>query len=317
MSPLVSICVVTYNSARYVLETLESAKVQMYDNIELVISDDCSSDDTIDICKKWIDKNYTRFKRVKLITSDINTGISANCNRAFRASIGEWIKLIAGDDILLKNCVYENVIFVQKNNIADIVISKNISFNEVKEWCSKYSGKEYFSLKWRDRFLKIIQENFISAPTSFIRKSCYLELGGFEETIPYIEDWPFWVKAIFEKKEIKFLDKYTVKYRLSDTSISQREDSIYSDIFKDNLLLANTFVDDYAHRFSVLLSTYRNYRYLLTKRQGISRLFIVFILLFNPYTYYYKCINIKLILYRIFSTFSFNQKLNTGIRMDS
>src|SRR5450759_2313112 len=98
--PLVSIIVVTYNSSKYVLETLESAKAQTYQNIELVVSDDCSTDDTVEICRKWIEENNDRFVRTTLVTSPENKGIPANCNRGIKASKGEWIKLIAGDDLL-------------------------------------------------------------------------------------------------------------------------------------------------------------------------------------------------------------------------
>jgi alpha-1,3-rhamnosyltransferase len=66
--PLVSIVVITYNSSDYVLETLESAKDQTYKNIELIISDDCSTDNTVEICKNWLEENKERFKHTELIT---------------------------------------------------------------------------------------------------------------------------------------------------------------------------------------------------------------------------------------------------------
>jgi alpha-1,3-rhamnosyltransferase len=67
-NPLVSIVVITYNSSSYVIETLESIKAQTYQNIELIVSDDCSKDKTVDVCKKWIEKNKQRFVRTELIT---------------------------------------------------------------------------------------------------------------------------------------------------------------------------------------------------------------------------------------------------------
>ena len=51
---LVSISVITYNSSKYILDTLDSVKAQTYPNLELVISDDCSTDNTIDLCKDWV-----------------------------------------------------------------------------------------------------------------------------------------------------------------------------------------------------------------------------------------------------------------------
>ena len=74
-NPLFSIIIVTYNSSPYVLETLESARAQTYQNIELIITDDCSIDNTVNICREWIDKNKERFVRTELITVEQNTGI--------------------------------------------------------------------------------------------------------------------------------------------------------------------------------------------------------------------------------------------------
>lgn len=79
--PLVSVVVVIYNSSQTVIETLESIKAQTYKNIELVISDDDSKDTSVEICKKWVEKNKNRFVRTKIITHTPNTGTSANMNR--------------------------------------------------------------------------------------------------------------------------------------------------------------------------------------------------------------------------------------------
>lgn len=122
-SVLVSIIVITYNSSNYVLETLESVKQQTYENLEIIISDDCSSDNTVEICRKWLESNADRFARSELITVKKNTGIPANLNRAYKACRGEWIKGVAGDDVLLKTCVEENLQHVLKENDIDILFS--------------------------------------------------------------------------------------------------------------------------------------------------------------------------------------------------
>jgi alpha-1,3-rhamnosyltransferase len=97
--PLVSIIVITYNSGRYVLETLNSIWYQTYEDMELVVSDDFSTDDTLVLCKKWIAAHKTRFTSCKIIESDENNGITKNCNRGLYASSGQWVKIIAGDDV--------------------------------------------------------------------------------------------------------------------------------------------------------------------------------------------------------------------------
>ncbi len=102
---LVSVVVITYNSAKYVIETLESVKDQTYKNIELVVADDASTDDTLTLVKQWVDANKGRFSGYKVVESEINTGIAPNLNRGIMAATGAYIKPIAGDDLLLNNCI--------------------------------------------------------------------------------------------------------------------------------------------------------------------------------------------------------------------
>ena len=112
-SPLVTVAVMTYNSARYVIETLESVKAQTYPNIALIVSDDASQDNTIELVREWISQtsNKERFKGFELLTVPVNKGIPASCNRVLAAAESDWVKFIAGDDILLPNYIDDNIKF--------------------------------------------------------------------------------------------------------------------------------------------------------------------------------------------------------------
>ena len=102
----ISIVVLTYNSADFVTETLESVWRQSFNgDLELIVADDCSTDDTVRICQAWIDSHRNRFCSAEVLTSPINTGVTANVDRACRKASGEWIKVIAGDDILMDDCI--------------------------------------------------------------------------------------------------------------------------------------------------------------------------------------------------------------------
>ena len=114
-NPLVTVAIVTYNSAKYIEDALESVKNQTYKNIELIISDDASEDNTVEICRNWISKHKANFYAVKIITVEKNTGIPANFNRALNSASGEWIKFVAGDDIIYPDCIKDNIEFVKKN----------------------------------------------------------------------------------------------------------------------------------------------------------------------------------------------------------
>ena len=102
---LVSVAVVTYNSSKTVVETLDSIANQTYPDLELIVSVDCSTDNTVEICREWIEAHKERFVRTELLTVEKNTGVSANMNRGADACQGEWVKDIAGDDVLLPECI--------------------------------------------------------------------------------------------------------------------------------------------------------------------------------------------------------------------
>lgn len=223
-NPLVSIIVITYNSSKYVLETLESAKVQTYPNIELIVSDDCSTDNTIEICKEWIDENKERFVRTELISVEKNTGIPANCNRGIKASQGEWLKLIAGDDAL-KAYAIQNVINVTKGSPSIEVL-----LTQVEVYKNNFCPNNLLSIhpsNWhiipiysnnplpQDQLEFILNGGYHSTPGLFIKKKVYDEIGYYEEKYPLNEDTPYYLSLGLHKKMIYFKPIVTVNYRKS------------------------------------------------------------------------------------------------------
>jgi len=227
-SPLVSIIVITYNSSKYVLETLESAKAQTYQNIELIISDDCSIDNTVEICRDWIEENKERFKRTDLITVKKNTGISPNANRGFNAAKGEWVKPIAGDDIQNQECISSFLSYIKSHTetfffFSDIEIFGTGEFSykrdSVRNWIDK-SMKCMESLPSSEaqyRRLKI--SNIICAPSAIYQLKVFHTLGGFDEELKLLEDYPFWITATKNGYQIMSIKEKLVKYRVNEHSV--------------------------------------------------------------------------------------------------
>lgn len=224
-NPLVSIIVITYNSSKYVLETLESAYNQTYQNIELIVSDDASKDNTVAICRDWIESHKARFVRTELVTVEKNSGISANCNRGVNISKGIWIKSIAGDDLLLPNCIRDNINYVNINLGVSILFSKVILLGgsiKEKERFHKLFDYSFFNLEIDNQLKRlIISGNCISAATAFVNNVLYLKYGYYDESIPLMEDYPFWIKLLKKKVKFNFFSKETVLYRLHNSGISQ------------------------------------------------------------------------------------------------
>lgn len=228
MKSLVSIIVITYNSARYVLETLESAKEQTYDNIELIISDDCSTDDTLEVCRKWIDENRIRFIRTELITIDKNTGISANCNRGVKAANGEWVKLIAGDDILLNNCI-EKLYTTASLNRTRILTCGILAFSENHEHRLIYPNKDKLAGNSKHQFRNLLKYgNFIYGCSTFMHLETLRELNGFDERFPMLEDYPLFIKYTKNGYRIGFDEEILIKYRVHKQSTINKKNEAFN-----------------------------------------------------------------------------------------
>lgn len=228
--PLVSICVITYNSSKYILETLNSIEQQTYKNIELIISDDCSNDKTVDICQEWLDSHKERFIKTLILRPDKNTGISANCNRAYKAASGIWIKGIAGDDYLYPNAIETYINFINNaSKTPDIIFAKvcPVYCGQVVD-VSKIFKYSYFELTPKEFQYLLLTRNFLPAASSFLNKEYFIKSGGFDENIPMMEDWPFWIKSVCNNASIVFIDSFTVYYRVSSTSTSQERNEMYS-----------------------------------------------------------------------------------------
>ncbi len=226
---LVSIVVVTYNSAQFVIETLESAKNQTYKNLELIVTDDKSTDNTIEICKDWISQNKDRFVNAAIMETEKNTGIAANCNRGLYAAKGEWVKFIAGDDILLNNCIYDLIKFSQNNSGAKIIFGKMKMLKDKR--LSEHTPSVFFSKDIKEQYKMVYTGAGIHAPANIMNRSFILQLGGFDEEYPFMEDIPLWIKIAEAKEKFYLLDEFILLYRIHTNNITAKSNNIINEKF--------------------------------------------------------------------------------------
>lgn len=112
MSDLVSIIMPSYNTAQYIEKTIESVMEQTYTNWELIIVDDCSSDNTEKIVKGIKDE------RIKFFKNERNSGAAISRNRALQLAKGRWIAFLDSDDIWVPEKLEKQIAFMEDNNIA-------------------------------------------------------------------------------------------------------------------------------------------------------------------------------------------------------
>lgn len=261
--PLVSIIVITYNSAEFLIECLDSVKNQSYSNIELIISDDCSSDSTLSLSQKWLALNNSRFVSARIIASKTNQGTSININNGFRAAKGEWIKSVAGDDLLLQNCIQDNITFVLKNNLIKVLQSKtHIIDANSKVIGSALELDSYFisrNASAADQHRLLLRKYISNTTTIFINRDVIEKHGYHDESIILMEDYPLWLTLTKSGHKIYFLDRYTTKYRtnLNSVSYDEGDTKIINSIYLYNVLTSQKYVLPELNGIELLIERYR------------------------------------------------------------
>lgn len=234
VSTLVSVVVLTYNSSEYILQTLDSIYNQTNLNIELIITDDASRDSTVEICNDWLVKHKHRFIRVLILTVENNTGVSANCNRGIKASKGEFIKIIAGDDIMHPACIENNV---NHMGDADLMVSQLIRFTNDMYYPLKDDSDLFYSFCALDPYKRTHfyarTSFFFNVPTLFYRASVFKKIGYYYEDEQLLEDVPFLLKFFNSNLNVSYMPIVTVYYRQSGISNSSS--------IKFDKVLINTF----------------------------------------------------------------------------
>lgn len=221
--PLVSVAVLTFNSSTTVLETLESIKNQVYSNIELIISDDASTDNTVSICKDWLENNRERFVRTKLLTVEKNKGVSANNNRAITECKGDWLKCIAGDDILLNTCIADFIDYVMIHHEVKVVFSICRPFKDINNKkiflpeIPSEEQKRYYSLSVElQRICHYYREFPFPGPVTFLKMDLFNNYS-FDEKYDGMEDYPFFMLLLNDGIHIDFMNKVTTLWRRGES----------------------------------------------------------------------------------------------------
>lgn len=226
-NPLVSVILITYNGARFVIEALESIKAQTWENIELIITDDGSTDQTVQLCADWIVDNRHRFLATKLITVAENTGLPANCNRGVSASVGDWIKMISADDILVDSAIADNVSYVQQFPDAFFIASDVSEIDEngmlirgkvINEGLVHFSGLPSVKKQIKSYSRWPV---FLNTPTFFCKREMVEEGIYFDEDFRIYEDMVMIMKLLEKGYKLHYMKKPTVLYRIHRNAVSR------------------------------------------------------------------------------------------------
>ena len=234
---IVSVIVFCYNSSNTVLETLNSIYNQTYKNINLIISDDCSKDNTVDVVIHWVLRHSERFNNAIVIKNEKNVGTSAHMNLRINEVRTKWIKTIAGDDILLPDCIENDLHYAEKNNLNGILISYMCPFHDdgvKRQYTLDFDEIAYINkvanADASAQYKMLLQRDVLCSPTIFFNRDFYTLIGGCNESYKNIEDWPLKIKAARKGYRLVLMKRFTVLYRMG-TSISRSENQMFNNEF--------------------------------------------------------------------------------------
>ena len=217
-TPLVTIVVISYNQAKYIVENLDSIKAQTYTNIELIVADDASTDDSVEVFDNWLAKK--KYSAKKNYHTN-NTGLATVLNECIEIATGKYIKLIAADDYLHPEAIEKCVAKLEElGDEYGMVFTDIFTINNNSEQINDLAN--YNELGGVDPYVfrnELIKGNRIAALTVLLRLEA-LKATGKYDTKFIIEDYFRWLK-INEKYLIAYIPFKLAYYRLHETNITR------------------------------------------------------------------------------------------------
>ena len=216
--PLVSICIPTYNNARFLRESLESIVNQTYSNKEIIISDNASTDDTKEIVYEYVKKYGVRYYRNAKTVDAFD-----NFNRCINLAQGEFVAIYHSDDIYEVNIAEKEVNFLQSYPSAGAVFTLGSSINEKGEAIAtfnlpkKLKGIDIYTFE--DIYITLLKNGntFLLSPSCMVRKDIHEEVGFYDvKKFGRPADLAMYLK-ILERFPIGIIDEILFKYRISKT----------------------------------------------------------------------------------------------------
>jgi len=240
--PNVSICIPTYNGQEYLEECLDSVVNQTLPNIEILIVDDQSSDETVKICK-----NYAKHdSRINVFINKKNLGLVGNWNNCHGLAKNKWIKFVFQDDIIHPYCVERMIFYALKNNTLfsicnrKFIIESNAD-NEIRKYfenkLKKLNDFNYTTQALNKGFLSQIiaanpLENIFGEPTTYLyHKRLIDKYGSFNKNIDQLCDYEFVLRTCLNEK-ITHVNEVLAYFRVHGTAQSNVNRGVKRDITK-------------------------------------------------------------------------------------
>ena len=209
MRPKVSVIIPTYNRDNYLYSAIKSVLNQTFEDFEIIIVDDASTDNTRQVVDKFDDK------RIRYIRHKENKGGSAARNTGIKRSKGKFIAFLDDDDMWMPSKLEKQLDLINKNLEIGAVYTRTCIINKSDKiiWFKSPSLRGNI-------FLDILKKNYVgSCSKVLVRKECFNRIGLFDENLPAGQDWDMWIR-LAKHHQFDYVNEPLVLYRVHEKRIS-------------------------------------------------------------------------------------------------
>ena len=215
MQPFISVIIPTYNSENFITKTLETLYSQTYNNYEVIVSDDGSTDNTVGVVRSFFLQNSSR-KKALLINK--HEGPGAARNKGIEVASQDWVSFLDSDDLWNHDKLERVVGYILKNDGIDLVCHSLIAIEGPKE--TLMNPSKYFNNKI-DPFLSIYRENCLHTSGLTVKKSILYQAGLFDNILPSAQDYDLWLRlGMINKIKMGFIEDSLATHIIREGSIS-------------------------------------------------------------------------------------------------
>jgi glycosyltransferase involved in cell wall biosynthesis len=219
-APLLTVMAVCYNHARFLVECLESIRAQTWQDFQLIVTDDGSTDGSRDLIRQWLKVHRPDAAFIAHIQ---NRGLCATLNEALALVRGKYLAKLSTDDAWLPAKLERQLAIMESlPDCVAVLYSDALQIDEDSKLLPRrYLPKAVLAEPppSGDVFLRVLRSNnFVLGVTTLLRTSCLRDVGGYDEGLAF-EDWDMWLR-LAERFDFVFSDEVYAKYREVQTSMS-------------------------------------------------------------------------------------------------
>ncbi len=213
-NPVVSVCICSYNHARFLPQTIDSVLSQTFQDFELIIIDDGSSDNSHAILTDY-QKRYPEKIHYQWHEGHANRGISASCNIALGRARGQYFAWLGSDDYWFPEKLAKQVRFLTEHPEVGMVYSSAQTLDVAGNLLPVFGAQESITV---DAWRSFVVSNPVCASTAMIVHKAFEEVGTFDERLVF-SDWELWIR-LAAKFPIGFMPEPLAAYRVHGQNIS-------------------------------------------------------------------------------------------------